>query len=282
VTFPREPTLPGLFSLSGKTAVVTGAAGYLGRVFTEALLEAGARVVLMGRGAKLAADAARLRGKHGDQAVDAEVVDFLDQDAYRRALGAVADRHGAIDVLVNNAFEFSKETGFNDPSGRMESISRDQWMRALEAGVYWHALATQVLAERMAKHGSGSIINVSSMYAVVSPDPAMYEGTDAFNPPSYGAAKAALLALTRYTAAFYGRRGVRCNALLPGAFPNLGRDAYNAPRNDEFLQRLSDSTVLGRYGEPADLKGAIVFLASDASRYVTGQCLSVDGGWTIR
>ena len=155
-------------------------------------------------------------------------------------------------------------------------------MRALESGVYWHALATQVLAERMARHGSGSIINVSSLYAIVSPDPALYEGTDAFKPPSYGAAKVALLALTRYTAAFYGSRGVRCNALLPGAFPNLGGAAFNAPRNEEFLQRLSDRTVLGRYGEPADLKGAIVFLASDAARYVTGQCLSVDGGWTIR
>jgi len=190
-------------------------------------------------------------------------VDFFDHDAYRRGLDSVADRHAAIDVLVNNAFEFSKETGFNDPSGRVDVITKDQWMRALESGVYWHALATQVLAERMAKHGSGSIINVSSMYAIVSPDPALYEGTEVFNPPSYGAAKAALLALTRYTAASYGR-------------------PHNAPRNDEFLRRLSDRTVVGRYGEPADLKGAIVFLASDASRYVTGQCLSVDGGWTVR
>ena len=277
-----EPSLPKLFSLTGKTAVVTGAAGYLGRVFTGALLEAGAWVVLMGRGEKLAAEAARLRDLHGNRAVDVEVVDFFDHDAYRRGLDSVADRHAAIDVLVNNAFEFSKETGFNDPSGKVDVITKDQWMRALESGVYWHALATQVLAERMAKQGSGSIINVSSMYAIVSPDPAMYEGTEVFNPPSYGAAKAALLALTRYTAAFYGRRGVRCNALLPGAFPNLGGGTHNAPRNDEFLRRLSDRTVVGRYGEPADLKGAIVFLASDASRYVTGQCLSVDGGWTVR
>ena len=80
----------------------------------------------------------------------------------------------------------------------------------------------------------------------------------------------------------YGRHGVRCNALLPGAFPNLGGDSYNAPRNETLLQRLRDRTVLGRFGEPEDLKGAIVFLASDASRYMTGQCLSVDGGWTVR
>lgn len=278
----RDASLKELFSLHGKTAVVTGAAGYLGRVFAQSLLEAGATVVLMGRGDKLVKATTQLRALHGQQAVDSESVDFSDTEAFQRALHGVADRHATIDVLVNNAFPFSRETGFNDPSGYMGSISKDQWMHSLEAGVYWHALATQVLVERMVKQGKGSIINISSMYAIVSPDPTLYEGTDAFNPPSYGAAKAAVLALTRYTASFYGRHGVRCNALLPGAFPNLGGDSYNSPRNEAFLQRLRDRTVLGRYGEPADLKGAIVFLASDASRYVTGQCLSVDGGWTIR
>src|SRR3989449_10211919 len=125
----------------------------------------------------------------------------------------------------------------------------------------------------MPKQGSGWIINASYMYGIVSPDRAMYEGTELLIPPSYGAAKAALLGLTRYTASFYGRRGVRCNALLPGAFPNTGGDSYNAPRNDEFLERLSRRTVLGRYGVPEDLKGALIFLASDASRYMTGQSL---------
>ncbi|MFO0733461.1 MAG: SDR family oxidoreductase [Nitrospiraceae bacterium] len=212
--------LDRLFSLSGKTAIVTRAAGYLGRVFSEALLDAGARVVLMGRGEKLQRVVARLRESYGPDAVEPAAVDCYDTEAFRGALEAVTGR-GPVHILVNNAFEFSKETGFNDPSGRMETISRHQWMRALESGVYWHALATQVLAESMARQGEGAIINISSMYALVSPDPALYEGTTIFNPPVYGATKAALLALTRYTAAFYGKRGVRCNALLPGAFPNL-------------------------------------------------------------
>jgi gluconate 5-dehydrogenase len=282
MTSSGKPGVATLFSLAGKTAVVTGAAGYLGRIFAQSLLEAGATVVLMGRGGALVQAATQLRALHGRQAVDSESVDFSDKKALRQALSSVADRHATVDVLVNNAFSFSRETGFNDPSGRMESLSRDQWMHSLESGVYWHALATQVFIGNMVKRGTGSIINVSSMYAIVSPDPALYEGTNAFNPPSYGAAKAALLALTRYTASFYGRHGVRCNALLPGAFPNFGGDSYNAPRNEAFLQRLRDRAVLGRFGEPDDLKGAIVFLASDASRYMTGQCLSVDGGWTIR
>lgn len=271
-----------LFSLTGKTAVVTGAAGYLGRIFTEALLDAGARVVLMGRGEKLLHVTRQLEACYGQGSAEAKTVDFFDTETYRQILQDLARRPSGIDILINNAFEFSKETGFNDPSGRLETLSKGQWMRAMESGVYWHALATQVVAEAMAERRSGSIINVSSMYALVSPDPALYEGTTIFNPPTYGATKAALLSLTRYTAAFYGRRGVRCNALLPGAFPNLGGDSYNAPRNEEFLRRLSDRTLLGRYGQPEDLKGAIVFLASEAARYVTGQSLSVDGGWTVR
>ncbi len=271
-----------LFDLGGKTAVVTGAAGYLGRVFTEALLEVGAHVVLMGRGEKLARAAEQLAARYGADSVTASPVDFHHTEAYRRALETVVGRPGGVDVLVNNAFEFSKHTGFNDPSGRFESLSKAQWMRAMESGVYWHALATQVVAESMAAKNSGSIINISSMYGVVSPDPGLYRGTTIFNPPTYSATKAAVLSLTRYTAAFYGGRGVRCNALAPGPFPNVGGDSYNAPRNEEFLQRLSDRTLLKRYGRPQDLKGAVVFLASEAGRYVTGQCLSVDGGWTVR
>ncbi len=271
-----------LFSLEGKTAVVTGAAGYLGRVFAEALLEAGAHVVLMGRGDKLTRVTQQMVAHFGADRVEAAAVDFYDTEAFRESLQKLVGMPTGVDILVNNAFEFSKETGFNDPSGRFEALSKNQWMRALESGVYWHVLATQVAGASMAARKCGSIINISSMYGLVSPDPAMYAGTPIFNPPTYSATKAALLALTRYTAAFYGGQGVRCNALLPGAFPNVGGDSYNAPRNEGFLQRLSDRTLLKRYGHPQDLKGAIVFLASDAARYVTGQSLSVDGGWTVR
>ena len=119
------------------------------------------------------------------------------------------------------------------------------------------------------------------MYAVVAPDPKLYEGKDTFNPPSYGVAKAAILALTRYTASFCGKYNIRCNALVPGSFPNVNPAAYNSPADEEFMQRLRDKTVLGRTGEVEDLHGALIFLASDASSYMTGQTIAIDGGWTI-
>ena len=275
-------TVLDLFSLTGKTAVVTGGAGYLGKVFCQALLEAGASVVLMGRGEKVQTAAETYQAVFGKDRVDMETVDFHDTDAFRSSLARITARHRSVDILVNNAFEFSQQTGFNDPSGSIESLSKSQWLRALESGVYWQALSTQVIGPHMVAQRSGSIINISSMYALVSPDPQLYEGTPILNPPVYSTCKAALLGLTRYTASFYGSKGVRCNALLPGAFPNVGGDSYNAPRNEDFLSRLSQRTVLGRYGNPDDLKGAIVFLASDGSCYITGQTLVVDGGWTVR
>lgn len=278
----KTESLESLFSLKGKVAIVTGAAGYLGRGCTEALLLAGAKVALFGRGDKIKEYADQLNDRYNQDQVQFYSVDLYQDQEFRLLLQQAGKKNGRIDVLVNNAFEFSKETGFNHPSGKMETISKSQWMKSLESGVYWHSLATQTLLPMMVRQGSGSIINISSMYGIVSPDPNLYKGTEVFNPPSYGAAKAALLALTRYTASFYGKAGIRCNAIAPGAFPNMDPSAFNSPDNNEFLKRLEDRTVLKRCGKPDDLRGVIIFLASDASNYITGQTFSVDGGWTIK
>ena len=273
--------LQSLFSLENKTAIVTGAGGYLGKVFSECLIAAGAKVILFGRGNKIKELSHALNMKYGDESVDCELVNFYDEGEYRRCLNNTVDNNENIDILVNNAYEFSKATGFNDPSGKIETISKQQWMRSFESGVYWHSLATQVVGEMMKKQRSGSIINISSMYAVVSPDPGLYKGYDVFNPPSYGAAKAALLAFTRYTASFYGEYNIRCNAIVAGSFPNIDGNSYNSPQNDDFIELLKGKTVLKRCGKPEDLSGALIYLASDASGYVTGQSVTVDGGWTI-
>lgn len=274
--------IESLFSLKGKTAIVTGATGYFGRMFSESLLSAGADVVLFGRSSKVNSLAQALGKKYGKGKVSRHQVDFYDEGAYKAAIKQAVKESKSIDILVNNAFDFSKDTGFNDPSGRAESMSKSQWMKSLESGIYWQALAIQVAGEKMKKQKSGSIINISSMYGIVSPDPTLYEGTEIFNPPAYSVAKAGIVALTRYIASFYGKFGVRCNAILPGAFPNISGDSYNAPKDEGFIERLRKKTVLDRFGKPEDLRGALVYLASESSSYMTGQMIVIDGGWTIR
>lgn len=269
-----------MFSLRGKVAIVTGATGYLGKAFAESLLQSGAKVDVYGRDAKILKLYSILSNNYGRENVDYHDVNLHNEHNFRQALQDTVEKNETVDILINNAYEFSKRTGFNDPSGKFENMSKEQWAVSLMSGVYWPALATQIIAEKMKEQEGGSIINISSMYGLVSPDPSLYEGLDTFNPPSYGAAKSALVQLTKYVAAFYGKYGIRCNAIAPGAFPNINYDSYNAP-DEKILQRLANKTCLKRYGKPEDLKGAAVFLASDASKYITGQVLSVDGGWTI-
>jgi NAD(P)-dependent dehydrogenase (short-subunit alcohol dehydrogenase family) len=278
-----SPLIDSLFSLSGKRVILTGATGYFGSAFADTLLGAGATVLAFGRdqGAvtRLRQD---LESRHEKGRVKHYIADCGDDAAFRRALQTAIEENDGVDVLVNNAFEFSRDTGFNDPSGSMDRMSRDQWLRGLESGVYWQASAIQMVTPAMKQQGSGSIVNISSMYALVSPDPALYRGKAVFNPPVYSVAKAGLLALTRYVASFYGEFGIRCNALLPGSFPNSDPAAFNAPADDSFVTSLASRTALGRVGKVDDLRGALIFLASPASEYMTGQSLVVDGGWTVR
>lgn len=270
-----------LFSLEGKTALLTGATGFLGRTMARALLENGARLVALGRSERLDVLAAEWAAEFGAGSVRARRVDMYDLDAFGRALDEmVADER--VGVLVNNAHELGAQTGFNTPEGRLESAGFEQWMRNLTGGVYWAALTTRKVGGAMKARGGGSIVNVSTMYARVAPSPRLYAGTDFINPPGYSASKAALLALTRYTASFWGADGVRANAILPGPFSNTEEAGPNSVgESDPFLERLKERTCLGRTGRPRELAGALLFLASDASSYVTGHELVVDGGWTI-
>lgn len=272
-----------LFSLKGKTALLTGASGFLGRTMGTALLANGARLIALGRSSRLLDQEAKWKAEFGPDLVQACRVDMYDLPALESALDDLAAREASIDVLVNNAHELGPNTGFNIPEGALESASMDQWMRNLTGGVYWAALSTQKIGKLMLQAGKGSIINISTMYAVVAPDPHLYEGTSYLNPPGYSASKAALAALTRYTASYWGSHGIRANAIAPGPFSNTEDAGSNSVKTDDpFLDRLKLRTCLGRVGRPEELAGVLVFLASEASSYVTGQTLLVDGGWTVR
>lgn len=276
-------TLNSLFSLEGKTAVLTGASGFLGRTFALALLANGARVVALGRSDRLQQEAARWAEQFGSDKIAVEQIDMYDSAALNQLCDRIAAREASLDILVNNAHELGAATGFNVPEGSLENSTFDQWQRNLQGGVYWAVQTTQRLGLRMKQQGRGSIINIATMYASVAPRPQLYEGTPSLNPPGYSASKAALVAFTRYTASFWGTSGVRANCISPGPFSNTEDidSGQNAVQEDSpFVQKLKGYTVLNRIGRPRELCGALLFLASDASTYVTGQNLNVDGGWT--
>ena len=276
-------SITSLFSLRGRTAVLTGASGFLGRTFALALLANGARVVALGRSDRLQDEAASWATQFGRESISVHQIDMYDTEALNNLCNRIAARETSIDILINNAHELGSATGFNIPEGSLENSTFDQWQRNLQGGVYWAVQTTQRLGIRMKEAGRGSIINIATMYASVAPRPQLYQGTTSLNPPGYSASKAALAAFTRYTASFWGASGVRANCISPGPFSNtedLGT-AENAVEEDSpFVQRLKGYTVLNRIGRPLELVGALLFLASDASTYVTGQNLHVDGGWT--
>ena len=277
-----ELKLSSLFSLEGKTAVLTGASGFLGRTFALALLANGARVVALGRSARLMEEAAKWGQQFGADKIAVHQIDMYDVDALNALCDRIAAEEKSIDILINNAHELGSATGFNVPEGSLENSTFDQWQRNLQGGVYWAVQTTQRLGARMKQQRSGSIINIATMYASVAPRPQLYAGTASLNPPGYSASKAALAAFTRYTASFWGHEGVRANCISPGPFSNTeDTEGQNSVQEDSpFVQRLKGYTVMGRIGRPIELCGALLFLASDASTYVTGQNLNVDGGWT--
>ena len=271
-----------IFALEEKTVVLTGATGFLGRTFVHALLVNGAKVVALGRSGRILQEGQKWAEQYGADKVVFHQIDMYDDAALRSVCAEIAERETTIDVLVNNAYELGPQTGFNTPSGSLENSSFDQWQRNLQSGVMFAVATTQTLGTRMKSQGFGSIINIATMYSAVAPRPQLYEGTTSLNPPGYSASKAALAAFTRYTASFWGKDGVRANCISPGPFSNTeDLDGPNSVAEDSpFVERLKGYTLLNRIGRPAELCGALLFLASDASSFVTGQNFFVDGGWT--
>jgi gluconate 5-dehydrogenase len=270
-----------LFSVSEKTVVLTGASGYLGSTFAETFLQNGARVIVLGRSERLETRLAQWKSTFGSDLVDGYRFDMADGEKLNSTLDEIIAKEGHIDVLINNAHELGLLTGFNTETGFLENCTVEQWTRNLAGSVVWPFITTQKLGLIMKRQNNGSIINISSMYAIVAPSPDLYEGTPFGNPPGYSASKAAMLSFTRYVASYWGKYGVRANAILPGPFSNTDYSSMNSVAQDSpLLSRLRSRTCLKRLGSPHELAGALLFLASEASSFVTGQALIVDGGWT--
>lgn len=253
-----------LFRLDGRVALVTGGAGIYGVHITRALAEAGARVIVASRNLERCEQLAnRLREEKLD--VLARQLDLSSEGSILSLRGWIVSHCGKLDVLFNNAVARA--------GGDMGNTTRDDWDRTMEINSTGLFLSCKLFGERMIRQRSGVIVNIASIYGVVGPDFSIYEGTDLTNPANYAFAKGGMINFTRYLASYYGRFGIRVNAISPGGF-------YSGDQPDGFVERYSKKTLLGRMATDDDIKGAAVFLASDASAYITGHNLMVDGGWT--
>ena len=267
--------MTGAFRLDHQVAVVTGACGKLGPVWVEALLDAGARVAaleLPGASASVAFNTlARTRG----DCLQRFDCDITVRESIESAIDAVVAAMGDPTVLVNNAgVDQPPDTGATRSS--IERLPIDQFRRMVEVNLLGTFQMTQIVGSRMAARRRGSIINIGSLYASVSPDQRFYDHMPGELPflksPAYGASKAAVVNMSKYFATLWGADGVRVNTLSPGGV--LGG------QDDQFKSKYAARVPLGRMAEVEDLKGPLVFLASRASAYVTGHELRVAGGFT--
>lgn len=273
------------FDIQGRVIIVTGGAGLLGRHYGAALAAAGAHVVIADiDGAAADTLATELTLETDSQALGL-ATDVTQAASVRAMVNRTLSTFGRIDALINNAAldpkfdpahraasDSSPSTSFNSS---FEDYPLDLWNQSLAVNLTGMFLCAQAVARPMLNQGSGVIVNVSSIYGLVGPDQRLYQqagGAPAYKPVSYSVTKSAVLGLTRYLATYWAGKGIRVNTLTLGGVDNQ--------HEAEFAQRYGDRTPLGRMAQPGDYNDALLFLVSDASAYMTGANLVIDGGWT--
>ncbi|MDD5598132.1 MAG: SDR family oxidoreductase [Victivallaceae bacterium] len=256
------------FSLKGKVALLTGGAGLYGRQIAEALAEAGAKLYIASRDlGKLESVAEELCREGGK--VTALKLDLSSEESIQAVVAEVINRSGRLDILINNAVTRLAVDGWDQPMAKF-----DESLHVNASALF---CLTRLVAEDMKKRQSGSIINIGSYMGVLGPDPTNYVGTDMMNNPSpiYFYEKGGMVNFTRWAASILGEYQIRVNCINPGGF-------QTPSQNPEFVKNYSRNTMLGRLANSTDLKGIIVFLASDASAYITGANIPVDGGYSAK
>jgi NAD(P)-dependent dehydrogenase (short-subunit alcohol dehydrogenase family) len=274
--------MSGLFSLIDRVAIVTGACGLLGREHSDVLAEAGSNIVVADLKMQACRELAEEIAHRRNVKVLPVEMDVSNKGSVEEMVRRAMEAFGRIDVLINNA-ALTVRGGSEEARGYFapfEEYPLEMWEKALRVNLTGTFLCSQLIGREMAKQNRGVIVNICSTYGIVGPDQRIYSNarspydpTCFFNTPAaYSATKGAVLALTRYLATYWAGKNIRVNALTPGGVFDQ--------HNDEFVRDYCYRTPLARMATPTDYRGAILFLASDASAYMTGSNLIVDGGWT--
>lgn len=253
-----------IFSVNNKVIAITGATGYLGSKMVEHLTLAGAKVIVLSTSLTKSKQLCKKLDIPENQAFE---IDVSSKESIETVFKFIYNAFSSIDVLVNNAyFGVTKE---------FSHYTQEDWHKSLDGTVVSIDMTTQAVIPYMTKNHSGRIINISSMYGMVSPNPDVYPNEAMINPLSYGVGKAGIIQYTKYSAMMLAKNNITVNTVSYGPFPNI-----NNVKDEAFLQNLADKTFVKRIGKPEEVTSAIHFLSLDESSYITGQNIVVDGGWT--
>lgn len=264
-----------MFSLKNKVAIVTGSLGLLGKEHCYALSEAGANLVV----ADLDEEKCLKFAKTLNTSSIGSYLDVTNKQSVTQTLSETIKKFGKVDILINNAAvnDMVESPKSKLKSSMFENYSLEDWQSSLSVNLTGTFLCSQIIGKEMKKNNYGNIINIASTYGIVAPNQSLYKNKNGkqmfYKPPAYSVTKGGIISFTKYLAAYWAKHNIRVNSLSPGGVKNN--------QDSEFVTKYSNNTPLGRMANSDDYRGAIVFLASDASSYMTGENLVVDGGWTI-
>ena len=264
----RHVNFQTLFSLEGRVAIITGAYGYLGSEMAKALAGFGAHVQLVGRNEEKMKEFFAQNQSIFNENSQYHICDVTDEKAFQKTVKTILRDNKSIDILVNNAYGKQYEP--------LEELTKEKWNTALDQTLTQYFTCIQAVSPSMLKAKKGVIINIASIYGFLGTDQRIFAPLGRKSPIHYSVSKGGILQMTRYLAMLWAEKNIRVNAISPGHFP-----PKRGPERPDYMQELTSRIPLNRIGQPNDLAGAVVFLASDASSYMTGHNLVVDGGWSV-